>query len=110
MCELLGLAFNEPVSVSVSFPGSRRRRERNPFCVTYRAAPFRTVTLRDEDRTVDLANVKNPSERGFVIVTTPLTKEDDGTEVVGGTLLVMRAGRVVYGSPRRDGRWMRGGS
>ena len=30
MCELLGLAFNKPISPSLSFRGFRHRGERNP--------------------------------------------------------------------------------
>lgn len=46
------------------------------LCLTYREPPFRPVTLQDEDWNVDLSQVKKPSERGFVIATSPLTDED----------------------------------
>jgi len=69
------------------------------LCLTYREAPFQAVTLQDEDWTVDLSEVKKPSERGFVIATSPLTDED-WTDLRPGALLVIRAGTAVYGDPR----------
>lgn len=71
----------------------------NGLCLTYREAPFGRVTLEDEDWTIDLSQVKKPSERGFVIATRPLTSED-WTNLRPGSLLVIQAGRVVYGDPR----------
>lgn len=77
----------------------RDRDGYNGLCLTYREAPFQAITLRDEDWTVDLSEEKRPSERGFVIATRPLTGED-WTGLRKGGLLVIRAGRAVYGDPR----------
>jgi glutamine amidotransferase len=65
--------------------------------VTYRESPFQVITLQDEDWTVDLSQVKKPSERGFVIATHPLTDERRWSDLQPGGLLVIRAGRAVYG-------------
>lgn len=69
------------------------------LCLTHREAPFHAITLQDEDWTVDLSKVKKPSERGFVIATRPLTDEN-WTDLKKGKLLVIHAGRAVYGDPR----------
>jgi len=69
------------------------------LCLTYREAPFGVIRLQDEDWTVDLSEVKKPSERGFIIATSPLTHEH-WTDLRPGGLLVIRAGRAVYGDPR----------
>lgn len=77
----------------------RDRKGYNGLCFTYRVAPFQVITLQDEDWTVDLSEEKRPSERGFVIASTPLTDED-WTDLSQGGLLVIRAGKAVYGDPR----------
>jgi hypothetical protein len=77
----------------------RDRDGYNGLCFTYREAPFQAITLQDEDWTVDLSEEKRPSERGFVIATRPLTSECL-TDLKEGDLLVIRAGRAVYGDPR----------
>lgn len=77
----------------------RDSRGYNGLCCTYREAPFQAITLKDEDWTVDLSEEKRPSERGFVIATSPLTDED-WTHLSEGRLLVIRAGKAAYGDPR----------
>ena len=66
--------------------------------LTCREAPFPSINLQDEDWTVDLAEEKKPSERGFIIATKPLTDEA-WTELERGRLVIQR-GRAVYGDPR----------
>lgn len=65
-----------------------------------REAPFQAIKLQDDDWTVDLSDEKKPSERGFVIATSPLTSEEDRPDLREGGLLVIRAGTVVHGDPR----------
>jgi predicted glutamine amidotransferase len=77
----------------------RDANEYKGLCFTYREAPFQVITLQDEDWTVDLSEVKKPSERGFVIATSPLTDEN-WTDLRPGALLVIQAGSAVYGDPR----------
>jgi len=77
----------------------RDREGYNGLCFTHRQAPFHAITLQDEDWTVDLSEEKKPSERGFVIATRPLTDED-WTDLETGRLLVIEAGKVVYGDSR----------
>lgn len=71
----------------------------NGLCLAYREAPFQVIKLKDEDWTVDLSKEKKLSERGFVIATRPLTDEK-WTNLNKGRLLVIQAGRAVYGDPR----------
>ena len=48
MCELLGLAFNKPVSPGLSFRGFRHRGRRNPDGWGLAAISARTTTIRKE--------------------------------------------------------------
>lgn len=72
----------------------------NSLCFTYREAPFPKVKLKDEDWEVDLAEVKRPSEKGFVIATRALTTER-WDELRKGCLLVVKGGEAVYGDPQQ---------
>lgn len=66
------------------------------LCSTSRAAPFATVTLRDEDWEVDLAEEKRRDQLGYVVATRPLTDEE-WTPISPGSLAVFRGGERVYG-------------
>ena len=70
---------------------------RNGLCMVQRAAPFDGVSLQDEDWHIDLASEKDPSERGVVIATRPLTDEP-WTDLRSGALYVFRDGELVYGA------------
>ena len=63
-----------------------------------REPPFGVVELRDEDFVidlVDLAKKKDPSQRGYVIASKPLTNED-WQKLEPGGLLVLRDGEIAY--------------
>lgn len=70
----------------------------NGLCLARREAPFASIKLRDEDWAVDLAEVKKPSERGFILATRRLTDER-WTEILRGRLLVVSKGSAVFGNP-----------
>ena len=59
-----------------------------------RKAPFKNATLADEDLTVDFAEVTTPRDRVAVISTAPLTRDEDWTAGVPGSLWVFRRGRL----------------
>jgi len=70
----------------------------NGLCFVRREPPFGVVELRDEDFVidlVDLAEKKDPSQRGYVIASKPLTNEDWQKFEPGG-LLVFRDGEIIY--------------
>lgn len=97
--------LNESGTMNVLFSNGaelfvyRDKEGYNGLCLTHREVPFQAITLQDEDWTVDLSEEKRPSERGFVIATKPLTHEH-WADLKRGTLLVIHAGRAVYGDPR----------
>ena len=59
-----------------------------------RKAPFKNATLADEDLTVDFAEVTTPRDRVAVISTAPLTRDEQWTAGVPGSLWVFRRGRL----------------
>lgn len=67
----------------------------NGLCMTERVAPFCMVSLRDEDWDVDLAEEKNPNQRGFLIATRALTNEK-WNDLPSGSLRVFKDGHCVY--------------
>lgn len=69
----------------------------NGLCVTRRQAPFGGVRLRDADWRVDLAEDKDPAQRGFVVATRPLTDER-WEELAPGALAVFARGERAYGA------------
>jgi len=70
----------------------------NGLCMTERISPFGIKSLQDEDWEIDLAEEKSPGQRGFVIASHPLTKNETWTDLVPGSLIVLRDGEVVYGN------------
>jgi len=46
-----------------------------------RSAPFYTVTLKDDDYTCDLHEIKAPDEKAIIIATEPLTKDEKWVEI-----------------------------
>lgn len=77
----------------------RDREGYKGLCLTERVAPFDRVSLRDEDWEVDLAEEKDPQQKGFVIATDPLTDER-WSELQPGTLNVFAKGQRVYPTER----------
>ncbi|MCS6897349.1 MAG: class II glutamine amidotransferase [Nitrospira sp.] len=69
----------------------------NGLCFTERAAPFKRVSLRDEDWEIDLTEEKRPDQRGIVIATSPLTNET-WNDLPPGSLHVFKDGGRVYGA------------
>lgn len=68
----------------------------NGLCMTQRAAPYSSVSLEDEEWEVDLAEEKQPDQRGVVIATRPLTDER-WRDFNPGTLSVFKNGNYAYG-------------
>jgi len=60
-----------------------------------REAPFGFVELKDEDFVINLSEEKDPSQKGYVIATNPLTNED-WQKFDPGELLVFRDGEIIY--------------
>lgn len=69
----------------------------NGLCITERISPFGVKSLKDEDWEIDLAAEKSPGQRGFVIASHPLTKNESWTDLEKGMLLVLQEGEIVYG-------------
>ena len=70
----------------------------NGLQLVERAAPFRPVSLKDEDWQVDFAEEKEPDQNGFVIASHPLTKDEEWIDMEKGRLIVFMDGQIVYGS------------
>jgi glutamine amidotransferase len=60
-----------------------------------RQHPFHQATLMDHDWTVDFAQLNRPEERAAVIVTTPLTKDEQWTAFAPNELKVFVNGLPV---------------
>jgi predicted glutamine amidotransferase len=69
----------------------------NGLCITERISPFGIKSLQDEDWEVDLAAEKSPGQRGFVIASHPLTKNETWIDLVPGSLIVLKDGSYIYG-------------
>lgn len=73
----------------------------NGLCFVKREAPFSTVHLKDEDFEIDLADEKDPSQKGFIVATRRLT--DERWESFNpGELIVFRDGNIIFSSSGRD--------
>lgn len=60
-----------------------------------RQAPFPKARLKDQDVTVDLSCKVSPTDRIAVIVTTPLTDNEEWIKMTPGTLCLFNDGQVV---------------
>lgn len=60
-----------------------------------REHPFRAAKLQDQDLTVDFAQVTTPNDRVAVIVTEPLTADEDWQPFAPGELKLFHAGMPV---------------
>ena len=69
----------------------------NGLWITERISPFGIVSLKDEDWEIDLAEEKHPDQRGYVIASHPLTKNEKWTDLIPGSLIVLKNGCKVYG-------------
>jgi predicted glutamine amidotransferase len=63
---------------------------------TERQSPYGEVSLEDEDWQVNLNEEKSPSEKGIVIATKNLTKEEGWKEFGNGELKVFKNGEIVF--------------
>jgi len=70
----------------------------NGLCMTERTSPFEKLSLQDEDWDIDLTEEKHPDQRGFVIASHPLTKNEHWTDLIPGSLVVFKDGRCIYGA------------
>jgi len=59
-----------------------------------RRAPFATATLRDDDLSVNFAEVTRPQDRVAIVATQPLTRDESWTAGIPGNLWVFRKGRL----------------
>jgi glutamine amidotransferase len=60
-----------------------------------REHPFRTATLQDDDVTVDFAGHTSPKDRVAVVVTEPLTRDEDWLPFAPGEMRVFVDGATV---------------
>ena len=60
-----------------------------------RVAPFGPIVLLDEDYEINLAEEKDPSQRGYIVATKPLTNES-WQNFKPGEFIVFKNGDVIY--------------
>ncbi|MCD6380902.1 MAG: class II glutamine amidotransferase [Candidatus Odinarchaeota archaeon] len=60
-----------------------------------REAPFPSIRLLDDDYRVDLSEEKDPSQRGYIVATHPLTDEE-WEKFSPGELIVFKDGDIVF--------------
>ncbi|HQZ02887.1 MAG TPA: class II glutamine amidotransferase [Thauera sp.] len=65
------------------------------LCFIVRKAPFPVAHLSDEDLTIDFNQVTSPLDRVAVIATTPLTDNEQWTQIAPGNLFAFHDGEPV---------------
>ncbi|HJV62693.1 MAG TPA: class II glutamine amidotransferase [Albitalea sp.] len=65
------------------------------LCYLVRQHPFRQARLQDEDISVNFAELTTPSDRVAVVVTEPLTRDEEWAAFAPGELKVFAAGAPV---------------
>jgi predicted glutamine amidotransferase len=65
------------------------------LCYIVRQAPFAAAHLIDQDITVDFHELTTPSDRVAIIVTTPLTDNENWTAIASGELIVFQDGQPL---------------
>lgn len=65
------------------------------LCYVQRKAPFQRVRLKDEDYEINLAEQKSPTQKGFIIATSPLTNEH-WIDFNPGSLMIFKDGEIVF--------------
>ena len=73
----------------------------NGLCFVHREAPYRQIRLVDEDFEINLAEEKDPIQKGFVIATRCLTDEQ-WEDFSKGELIVFSNGDIVFSSSGRS--------
>ena len=66
------------------------------LCYVLRAHPFGEVHLKDDDVTVNLAQLNSPEDRLAIVVTEPLTTDEDWTAFEPGELKVFADGTLAH--------------
>ncbi len=66
------------------------------LCYVLRAHPFSEVHLKDDDVTVNLAQLNSPEDRLAIVVTEPLTTDEDWTAFEPGELNVFVDGTLAH--------------
>ena len=66
------------------------------LCYIQRKSPFKRLSLKDEDWDIDLSEINDPSQEGYIISSKKLTNEN-WKEINGGDLLVFKNGRFLFG-------------
>ncbi|NPA62820.1 MAG: class II glutamine amidotransferase [Methanococci archaeon] len=64
-----------------------------------RMPPYGKIRLEDEDYIINLGDVKNAREEGFIIATNPLTNEN-WKSFENGELIVFKNGEMIYSNKR----------
>ena len=62
-----------------------------------RQAPYKVVKLRGQYLTINLAEVINPDERGYIVASKPLSDED-WKRIQPGQLLIFSEGNSIFTS------------
>jgi glutamine amidotransferase len=65
------------------------------LCYLVRQHPFRQARLQDDDISVNFAELTTPSDRVAVVVTEPLTRDEEWTQFAPGELKVFADGEPV---------------
>jgi len=68
------------------------------LCFTERKSPYGEVSLEDNDWQVNLKEEKSPSQKGVVIATKGLTKNEEWKTFGEGELKVFKNGEIVFSS------------
>ena len=68
------------------------------LCFTERKSPYGEVSLEDNDWQVNLKEEKSPSQKGVVIATKGLTKNEEWKTFGEGELMVFKNGEIVFSS------------
>ena len=71
----------------------------NGLCFVHRKPPYGKIHLADKDWEIDLAEEKDPRQRGFIIATNRLTDEA-WTSFHPGELIVFKNGEIIYSNLR----------
>ena len=100
--EILG-GFNQGGTMNLLFSDGQTlycykdNNGHNGLQLVERAAPFRPVSLKDEDWQVDFKEEKEPDQHGYVIASHPLTVDERWIDLPCGRLFAFQAGRLVFG-------------
>ena len=66
------------------------------LCYLVRQHPFRQARLQDDDISVNFAELTTPSDRVAIVVTEPLTRDEEWTDFAPGELKVFAGGAPLH--------------